>query len=110
MENTQAPMAANWKPKPWVAVVLSIFVLPYSMLYLAKARLALYYFLAALVITIAEFWLLSTGATPWLKYASVGWLLNIACAIHSYKLARNEAFPLPRVWYSRFMRASRGRH
>lgn len=102
MEYSQMSLDTNWKPNRWVALLLSILLAPFSMLYLSRPRLALFYFLAAIFISYAQYWLTTTGNTPWLKYVPTMWLLGIFCAVHSYRLSKSGAFPLPRNWYSRW--------
>jgi len=101
MENSTALVKTEWNPNRWVAALLGILVPPLSMLYLAKARLALYYFLATVLIALIAHGLSLKDTVPWLDNV-LTLLLPIACAVHAYKLARNKAFLLPRVWYSRW--------
>ena len=102
MENTPAPLEANWKPNKWVAAILGILMAPFAMLYLGRPRLALVYFLTIVLIVYAQYWLAKSGNAPWAADVPVIWVLAILCAMHAYRLAKSGSFPLPRVWYSRW--------
>ena len=51
----------NWKPKPWIAVLLSIVVAPLGLVYAGRPRWAGIFFVATTSIAIAAFFLLSIG-------------------------------------------------
>jgi signal peptidase I len=81
-----APNTA-WKPKPWIAVCLAVFLMPFAFLYLSRPGLAVTYFVVALVVAI-------TGLTDVLQLvdgtsisAILQWGLVAVAALHAFQLA-----------------------
>jgi hypothetical protein len=80
------------KPKPWIAVVLSIIFAPLAFLYTGRLRWALAFFASALAIAIADFLrVLGAGvsadiATPAQPCAGVA--LRFAKAIPSLRISK----------------------
>ena len=90
----------EWRAKKWIAVVLGFVAPPLAMLYLARARWALVYFLAALAIGLLEFFVLDITRYPWRQYASLTFVINLACAIHAFKIVSYGPSVSRRPWYS----------
>ena len=90
-----------WKPKKWRAVVLGLVAPPLAMLYLARARWALPYFLVGIALALLNaFFVLDRTIHPWLRYDSFTFILNVACAIHAFKIVSHDPSIARRPWYS----------
>lgn len=97
MENIQK----NWKPKRWLATLLSLFLGCSGMLYLGKGKLYLVYTLATLFAAIATYLSFNLSLIDLLNLFSLAaFVINIVCAIHTYKLCTNFKEGNLRPWYS----------
>ncbi len=84
-----------WKPKRWLATLLSLVLYASGLLYLGRLHLALRYWIAGLCLVFGLFFTLGGG------YASIAnFALHIASAIHSYKIASHYELSRPRPWFS----------
>jgi signal peptidase I len=93
----------EWRPKRWLATLLSLFVAPLGMLYLQRPRLALIYLLASLLLPFAAiglFFLLSAPVELAAGFAN--WGINIVAAIHAFRIAGAAEPIATRRWYSRW--------
>ncbi len=90
----------EWRAKKWIAVALGFVAPPLAMLYLARARWALAYLLAAITIGLPEFFVLDSTRYPWREYVSLTLLINVACAIHAFKIVSHDPSVRRRPWYS----------
>lgn len=91
---------SNWKPKPWIAVVLNIVVAPLGLVYAGKPRWAGIFFATATAIAILAFF----RAFPGVSDAVMG-TLQIAVVIVGVVLAYRAAKMAPeriRPWYTRW--------
>lgn len=97
MEN----VTQNWKPKRWLATLLSLFVGCIGMLYIGKGKLYLAYTLATILLIAAAFLTFNLSLINLLNLLSLASLIiNIVCAIHTYKLCTNFQAGSHRPWYS----------
>lgn len=97
MENIQK----NWKPKRWLATLLSLFLGYSGMLYLGKGKLYLIYTLSTLLVAIAIYLSFNLPPIDLLNIFSLAsFAINIVCAIHTYKLCTNFKEGNRRPWYS----------
>lgn len=88
----------NWKPKRWLATLLSLLFTPTGLLYLGQLRLSVYYFIVSLVIGVLVFLLFNQrDAIYWIAYPT-----QIICAIHTYRIASTFKADKQRPWYSRW--------
>jgi signal peptidase I len=91
----------NWKPKRWLATLLSLFVGCSGMLYLGRGKLYLIYLLATLLTAIAAFITFDLLMTDLQSLFSLtSFIINITCAIHTYKLSTSFKQNYVRPWYS----------
>lgn len=97
MEKAQKP----WKPKRWLATLLSLFLGCIGMLYLGKGKLYLIYTLATLLMFAAAFLSFNLPLIDLLSLLSLAAFgINIVGAIHTYKLCTNFQEGTRRLWYS----------
>ena len=91
-----------WKPRRWLAVVLSLFVGNSGLLYVGAIRWYLVYALLPILISvIAVFVILDDPITSFLPFfGMISWCAQIAGAIHSYRLASSYVPGSKRPWYS----------
>lgn len=89
----------GWKPNKWGATILGFFVQFLGMLYLANWKLAIGYFLAAIIAGILDLIAINNGV---LKYISISLLLMVVGAIHAFLLAKNFTPTKERPWYSKW--------
>jgi len=87
-----------WKPNKFVAALLGLFVQFLGMLYVARIKWALFYFLAAISVLAVEMYL----SAPWLRSISIVNIISIICAIHAYRIADNYAPMEERPWFTRW--------
>jgi len=92
----------EWRPKRWIATLLSLFVPLLGMLYLQRPRLALIYTLASLLFPIVAIGLSLSGGTVELVAGIGNWVVNIAAAIHAFRIASAGEPIATRRWYSRW--------
>jgi signal peptidase I len=87
------------RPNKWIALILSFFVPPLGMLYVAQLAWAAIYFFAGIGVVILMFVLF-----PRFPYAVIilSFALNIIGAIHSYRLVNLYADDKSRPHYSRW--------
>ncbi|WP_129781643.1 signal peptidase I [Peristeroidobacter soli] len=93
----------EWRPKRWLATLLSLFVAPLGMLYLQRPRLALIYLLASLflqIVAVGSFAVL--GMPVIVALWGANWGVNLVAAIHAFRLSRAMEPVAPRLWYSRW--------
>jgi len=82
----------EWKPKGWIAIVIGIFLQPFTFLYVNKVRLFWIYFLIAIVLGVADFYFSS--------FITIS--LSIICPLHAYLSIKRYDESLKRNWYSRW--------
>jgi signal peptidase I len=91
----------TWKPKRWLATLLSLFVGCIGMLYLGKGKLYLIYTLTTILMVAAAFLSFNLPLIELLNlFSLVAFVINIVCAIHTYKLCTNFQQSSHRPWYS----------
>jgi signal peptidase I len=92
------------KRNPWIAVAVTIFVMPFiGMLYLGKGRRAFIYLALTFAAAGVAFWLASKGLWP----RGIGWIplvyvVVVIGAIDAYRIARRSEVPFAGTWYSRW--------
>lgn len=86
------------KPKKWIAALLGLFIQPLGMLYVARPGWAVAY-LALAVIVLGNVFVFRGRE---LAGDIVALLVAMVCAIHAYRLARDNRELLRRPWYSRW--------
>lgn len=84
-------------PNRWFAAVLGFLFQPLAFVYLAKLKWALFYFLASIVLGIADFYLEKKSG-----YSGLVLMLAIGCCIHAFKASANIEFGDNRKWYSKW--------
>ncbi|HEY5757212.1 MAG TPA: signal peptidase I [Steroidobacter sp.] len=93
----------EWRPKRWLATLLSLFVAPLGMLYLQCSRLALIYLLASLLFQLTAIGLASFLDLPvTLAIFAGNWGVNIVAAIHAFRIAGAATPATTRFWYSQW--------
>ena len=91
----------TWKPKRWLATLLSLFVGCSGMLYIGKGKLYLIYTLITILVAGAAFLASNLPLENSLNLISlVSFLINIFCAAHTFKLCTNSQQSFHRPWYS----------
>jgi signal peptidase I len=94
----QQPSAGR-KPNKWIAAILGLVALPAGLLYAARPKLAAVYFIAGAAVALAGMVFLreERGIAD-----GLGALLAVACAVHSFRMARAYPDASARPWYSRW--------
>ena len=92
----------EWRPKRWLATLLSLLAPLLGMLYLQRPRLALIYTIASLLFPIAAIGLSFSGETVELVAGLGNWGVNIVAAIHAFRIAGAPEPIATRRWYSRW--------
>jgi signal peptidase I len=84
------------KPNKWIAAILGLLALPAGLLYAARPKLAAAYFVAGVAVALAgmAFFREERGIADGLSA-----LLAVACAVHSFRLARAYPDASARRWY-----------
>ena len=82
----------EWKPKGWIAILIGIFLQPFTFLYVNKVRLFWIYFLITVVLGIADFYFNS--------FITIS--LSVICPLHAYLSIKRYDESLKRNWYSRW--------
>ena len=90
------------KQNKWIAVLISFFMPPLGMLYLAKIKLALLYFFVASAIDITELYFHFFEGVYWLEYFTFNYILVFVCAFHAFKIANSLEPSSLRPWYSKW--------
>lgn len=91
-----------WAPNKWIAAALGFFFQPIGLLYVARAKWALFYFVMWLLVGIANFFLLQKLQDTQFRYFSFNQVLMVVCGLHAYRLALySEPFTV-RPWFSRW--------
>ncbi|KQZ45116.1 hypothetical protein ASD58_02400 [Duganella sp. Root1480D1] len=85
----------EWKPKRWVAVVLSLFSSPFGLLYAGKARWALGFTILVLACAVA-----GTILPGFAALMVVATVMSLALPVLMFFMVRRVALPV-RPWYSR---------
>lgn len=93
----------EWRPKRWLAALLSLLIAFLGLLYVQRPRLALVYLLASLATQAAAFGLtvfagVTAGAVGVAAFIGIG----MFAAIHAFRLASAFAPTTERRWYSRW--------
>lgn len=91
-----------WAPNKWIATTLGFFFQPAGLLYVARAKWALFYFLMWLLVGVADFFLLQKLQLTSFHYFSFSLVLMVACGLHTYRLALHSKPFAARPWYSRW--------
>jgi signal peptidase I len=95
----------EWRPKRWLAVVLSLLMAPLGLLYVQRPRWAMGYFVTTLAMVAAAIVSLSFGFAAdraILSLTVLGWVVNITAALHAFRVASASAPSSARAWYSRW--------
>ena len=87
----------TWKPNKWLAVILSIFLWPLGLLYVASAKWALIYFSLALLTFCNDIFHLTNTPLSWL-----GGILILVSIPHAFIIALRAEPHTERPWYSRW--------
>ena len=88
-----------WKPKRWLALVLSIFFMPLNMLYLSKIKLFWFYLILLYVMAIIMFTQLNNHNIAAILAIAILSLVIIN-TVHTYKISTSFSAPATRPWYS----------
>ena len=94
----QSTAQVSSKPNKWIAAVLALIVPVLGMLYVTRPGLAGLYFVLMVIIGAGKSFL---PRFPWIADLAI-LLLQVICAIHAYRLARDYGEPSKRPWYSRW--------
>lgn len=92
----------EWRANRWIAAILALLVPPLGMLYVGRVRLAVIYFVLGNVVAVAELALRWHLGVAWLTYVTFSPLVNLACAIHAFTIAKNQNPTSVRRWYTRW--------
>lgn len=93
----------SWKPNKWIATILAFLFQPLGMLYVARVKLAILYFLIVIVISLLELYLISSSNRLWTEYITLIWFVMIVCAVHAHRIAVSfEGVKEERPWYSKW--------
>jgi signal peptidase I len=92
----------EWRPKRWLATLLSLFVAPLGMLYLQRPRLALAYLLASLLFQLSAVGLFAVLGMPMAVALGANWIVNLVAAVHAFRLSCATEPMATRSWYSRW--------
>jgi signal peptidase I len=88
----------NKKPNKWLAAVLSVFVQPLGLLYVARPWWAAFYFVVTITASLLAFaYGRALGA-----WAYLFWVPLIASVVHAFRAAARFPADAPRPWYSRW--------
>ncbi|MRV73975.1 signal peptidase I [Duganella sp. FT92W] len=98
MPNAAAETSPNWKPKPWIAVALSMLTTPLSFLYVRKPWHALLFAVAALSLGGAE--IVALGRSNSLV-SVIHFTIWAAAVFFAYRFAKRAA-PGNQPWYARW--------
>jgi len=90
-----------WKPNKWVAMLLALFNQPLSMLYVVRVKLAIFYFIVAIVAAGIDFWL-EVHQVDWAQYIYFSLVVAIVCTAHVYKIVKGYEGITNRPWFSRW--------
>ncbi len=85
-------------PKPWIAVILSFFVTPLSMLYVGRARWALTYLL--ILLSVGVWSLLNPSHGLLASVFQIAFVCVVAC--HAYRVVKKEQGQYQRPFYSQW--------
>ena len=94
----------EWRPKAWLAALLSVLIAPLGLLYVQRWRLAVSYFVGSLAMQLIAMAVLFRDAefTGNATLALAGFGINIVAAAHAFMIARAGAQSPERQWYSRW--------
>ena len=85
-------MDEQWKPKKWIAVMLGLFLQPFTFFYVNKPRWFFVYVIP---------WSLA-GFMDQFYQTSFNVIFLIICPIHAYRIAKTYDLDSTRNWYSRW--------
>lgn len=93
-----------WKPKKWIAVVLSLFVSPLGVVYAGRPLVALAYFLFAVVGVFTGIYVFYLDSITSAAFAAVwlSWVVAAVTAVHAYVIAARAEGTLERKWFTRW--------
>lgn len=86
-----------WKSNKWLAAILNLLVWPLGMLYVARARWALFYFCIVLLTFANDIFHLTNTSLSWL-----GGIIILASIPHAFIIALRTEPLSKRPWYSRW--------
>lgn len=95
----------GWKPKRWLAVLLSLLIAPLGLLYVQRPRWATAYFAVSLAAQASLILLMLSGVASDIAAFMVivsWWVLNIVAAVHSFRVASASEPTSCRHWFSRW--------
>ncbi|WP_295990311.1 signal peptidase I [Rugamonas sp.] len=98
---SEATFPESWKPKTWIAVILSLFSAPLALLYLERVRWAAWFFLWVVVMGGLGFTLPSIFNSTFLSVV-LQLLTWFAGVIVCYREVSNSIVKAQRRWYSRW--------
>jgi signal peptidase I len=90
----------NWKPKRWLAAVLSLLLGYSGMLYIGKLGWFLFYLTSPVLLSVLIYLLVSGIPLFYLLnvFGLITWIFSIGCAVHTFKLSKFDTERRP--WYS----------
>ena len=91
-------MSKSWRPRCWLAVVLTLVFIPFGMMYLGKLRWLLFYSVVLVVLLVSAFSFPGFFLQPDMKVFA--WLLPLAAAIHA--AIGCDPIQGERPWYSQW--------
>jgi signal peptidase I len=96
--------ARSSKRHRWIAVLLAVLLSPFfSMLYVGRARRAVAYLALTVLAIGAPSFLASAGFWPkGMDWSPLGFMVQIAGAVDSYRIARRNGPDFAGPWYSRW--------
>ena len=96
--NEAGKMKTEWRPKKWLAVILTFVFIPFGMMYLGKLRWLLFYVVVLIMLLASAFSFPEYLLRPDIKAFS--WVLPLTAAIHASYLC--DESQCERKWYSQW--------
>ena len=82
----------DWKPKAWIAILLGIFLQPFTFLYLNRPRIFWLYFVLSLIASLID----------WKYQTPFSLVFVVVCPIHAYWIQKHFVPSNERAWYSKW--------
>jgi signal peptidase I len=91
-----------FKPNKWIAGILGLIFQWLAFLYVVRLKWAIFYFLAAIILGVAQMVIVFRWPDLWLIAAILNISLPIICAAHAFRVAVVAKEIIYRPWYSRW--------
>jgi signal peptidase I len=92
-----------WRPRGWLLFVYGLLLQPFTFLYANHGRMFALYFVASIVVSIADLAIQSTATpTDWYQGYYLSFGVALCAAVHGYLLSRRYQMQQVRRWYARW--------